>query len=477
MGSLRFIFMKKILNSAWWMLLIFLLTATTGYAADRALKKVDDQGSGYRRIALVIGNSRYAFTPLKNPVQDASDLATELQRAGFVVTLKVNVDRAELFALIRDFGDRLREGGVGLFYFAGHGVNVNGKNYLIPIHADIQREDEVPSESIEADLVLRKLESANNGLNMVILDACRDNPFSTGSRSLSGLGRMEAPSGTLLVYATRPGHVAEDGTGENSVFTKHFISRMRIPGLDFVTLIGDVAAAVEAETNNRQQPWIEGSPKGARFCFYEQGKTGTATTAADRASSNTAKKGAQDINPAHKEPVAQQPVTKPQESVPPPPSPPASPDPAKDFAKKEPITQRPAGNPPESASPIHLPLAPPPPAQEKNTDITGEDGESSGNAIGFREYLHSDLGDLNKGDIVEVTLTAAANVRIMDPENFLLYKDGLQFQYYGEHFLESPAKITIPETGHWHLSIDMDGLGGSASASSVTIYKGATGKK
>lgn len=183
--------------------------------------------------------------------------------------LKTNVNRKEMNALVRDFGDRLLKGGMGLFYFAGHGMQVGGKNYLIPVGAEIQREDEVPDESMPADLVLRKMETANNGLNLVIMDACRNNPFASSFRSgATGLGRMDAPSGTLMVYATRPGSVAADGDGENGVFTRNFLAKMKQPGLDLANLVGEVSDAVENETRKAQQPWIEGNLKGSRFYFY-----------------------------------------------------------------------------------------------------------------------------------------------------------------------------------------------------------------
>lgn len=250
--------------------LLLCLSVITVSGADRRISASPSQQSASdRRIALVIGNSAYRDAPLRNPVNDANAMAESLKQAGFEVILKTNANRKEMNALVRDFGDRLLRGGMGLFYFAGHGMQVGGKNYLIPVGAEIQREDEVPDESVPADLVLRKMETANNGLNLVIMDACRNNPFARSFRSSSqGLGRMEAPGGTLLVYATRPGSTAADGDGENGVFTKHFLAKMKQPGLDLANLVGEVSDAVEKETRKAQQPWIEGNLKGSRFYFY-----------------------------------------------------------------------------------------------------------------------------------------------------------------------------------------------------------------
>lgn len=251
------------------LLFVLLCRASIASSDRRIVASGGQQIISDSRIALVIGNSAYKEAPLKNPVNDANAMAQALQQAGFEVMLKTNVNRKEMNALVRDFGDRLLKGGMGLFYFAGHGMQVGGKNYLIPVGAEIQREDEVPDESVPADLVLRKMETANNGLNLVIMDACRNNPFARSFRSAAtGLGRMDAPSGTLMVYATRPGSVAADGDGENGIFTKNFLVKMKQPGLDLANLVGEVSEAVENETRKAQQPWIEGNLKGSRFYFY-----------------------------------------------------------------------------------------------------------------------------------------------------------------------------------------------------------------
>ncbi|MBW8004048.1 MAG: hypothetical protein FVQ80_18990 [Planctomycetes bacterium] len=169
-----------------------------------------------RRTALVMGNAAYKSSPLQNPVNDARDMAQALRELGFSVSTKINCSQKEMFEAIREFGNELVRGGVGLFFYAGHGMQIGGRNYLIPVDADIKAEDEVRFQSIDAGLVLGKMESAGNRTNIVILDACRDNPFQRSFRSSSrGLAVVEAPRGSLVVYATSPGSVAAEGKGRS----------------------------------------------------------------------------------------------------------------------------------------------------------------------------------------------------------------------------------------------------------------------
>jgi uncharacterized caspase-like protein len=147
-------------------------------------------------VALVIGNSGYKAAPLRNPVNDARAMARVLAETGFAVTLIEDATQAGMRRAIRTFGDELARGGVGLFFYAGHGMQVRGKNFLIPVNADIQREDEVEDQAVDANLVLSKMDTARNTLNVMILDACRNNPFQRSFRSgAQGLAQMDAPSG------------------------------------------------------------------------------------------------------------------------------------------------------------------------------------------------------------------------------------------------------------------------------------------
>jgi len=225
-----------------------------------------------RRTALVIGNAAYKGAPLKNPVNDARGMAGALQGLGFNVKLYVNADYKSMYEAIRSFGRELSRGGVGLFYYAGHGMQVKGTNYLIPVGADIKEEDEVRFNAVDANLVLSKMESAGNRTNIVILDACRDNPFSRSFRSSTrGLAVVDAPRGSLLVYATAPGSVSADGSGRNGIFTGALLKHINESGVDVEMMLREVRRDVMAETNNKQVPWSSSSLTGS-FYFKGSGK-------------------------------------------------------------------------------------------------------------------------------------------------------------------------------------------------------------
>ena len=228
------------------------------------------------RSALVIGNSDYENAPLKNPVNDAALMASTLKGVGFEVMAHVNLDRRELKRAYLRFGDRIKEAGgdtVSLIYYAGHGAQVNGENYLLPIGSLIEDERDVDIEGVRASSLLRTLKDANAALNIVILDACRNNPFKTSSRSANrGLAKMDAPTGTLLAYSTAPGQVAEDGSGENSVFTKALALAIRMPGAKVEEVFKRVRIEVMTRTLDQQVPWESTSLTGD---FYFSGNTTT----------------------------------------------------------------------------------------------------------------------------------------------------------------------------------------------------------
>ena len=181
--------------------------------------------------------------------------------------------------VFREFGEKLKtKGGTGIFFYAGHGMQVSGKNYLIPIGADIQSEFEVPDESVEADLLLRALDDAKNRLNIVVLDACRDNPFSRSFRSsIKGLARMEGGTGTLIAYSTGPGHVAMDGQGRNSPYTKHLLKYMTQSGLSIEQVFKRVRVGVEEDSEGKQTPWETSSLRGD-FYFVPESIQNTSIT-------------------------------------------------------------------------------------------------------------------------------------------------------------------------------------------------------
>ena len=230
------------------------------------------------RHALVIGNANYQSSPLRNPLNDARDMAAALQGLGFEVHSLLDADVISMEQAILDFGDRLRAGGVGLFYYAGHGVQAQGSNYLIPLQANISREIQLKRKAIDAGLVLDAMGAANNGLNIVILDACRDNPYANSFRNTTrGLARMDSPKGSLIAYATAPGDVAADGDGRNGVFTKHLLEQMQKPGVQVEQVFKQVTQAVHAETRQRQTPFMTSSLLGD---FYFKPASATASTTA-----------------------------------------------------------------------------------------------------------------------------------------------------------------------------------------------------
>jgi len=228
---------------------LFLLFAasTSAQPPSRQLTLGDaSTGSSAKRLALVIGNGAYTnVSPLKNPPNDARDMATSLKSLGFEVTSGINVNQRDMKRLIREFGQRLKQGGSGLFYYAGHGVQSKGRNYLIPIDADIQSEAEVEDTGVDVNLVLGFMDEAQNGLNIVILDACRNNPFARSFRSAGdGLAQVDAPTGTLIAYATAPGRVASDGPSQNGLYTSELLKQMRVPGVPVTEMFMRVRAEV-----------------------------------------------------------------------------------------------------------------------------------------------------------------------------------------------------------------------------------------
>jgi len=227
------------------------------------------QGGGFqavgkeRRIALIIGNAHYKSSPLSNPVNDATDMARVLRELGFDVMLRTNAGQKEMENAIREFGKKLQKGGVGLFYFSGHGMQVKGVNYLIPVNEDIQEENEIKFKAVDANFVLSKMDSAGNQMNVMILDACRDNPFKRSFRSSArGLVQMDAPQGSLIVYATSPGKTAADGEGRNGIFTKHLLKAIRETDLEVGQLLREVRRGVMNETDSNQVPWESSSLTG-----------------------------------------------------------------------------------------------------------------------------------------------------------------------------------------------------------------------
>jgi hypothetical protein len=215
------------------------------------------------RMALIIGNAQYKNSPLNNPENDANAMANSLEEVGFKVTVHTNLDQLGMKKAIDKFGKSLPKDGVALFYFAGHGIQVGGHNYLIPVNTGIKAEEDVEYEAVRADRILAKMEAARTSVNIVILDACRNNPFARSFRSGSqGLAHMDAPGGTLIAYATAPGSVASDGPGANGLYTQELIKHIQTPGLAIEEVFKRVRAGVRSLSKNQQTPWESSSLVG-----------------------------------------------------------------------------------------------------------------------------------------------------------------------------------------------------------------------
>lgn len=258
------------------------LILASSFAISTANPSLASQDS---RFALVIGNSDYASSPLRNPVNDATDISGVLRELGFTVTLETNASARAMKTSIREFGQRLRKGGVGLFYYAGHGLQVRGRNYLVPVGADIGSEADVEFEAVDAGRVLAQMEEAGNDLNIIILDACRDNPFARSFRSGSrGLAKMDAPTGSILAYSTAPGRTAADGTGRNGLYTSVLLKHIATPGLRIEDVLKEVRKDVVAASADKQVPWESSSLTGDFYFSPSRGiavKGRSATTPAD----------------------------------------------------------------------------------------------------------------------------------------------------------------------------------------------------
>lgn len=232
------------------------------------------------RLALLIGNAGYRLAPLRTPVNDLRLMESALKEAGFTVMKAENASLSDMSRLVRDFGDRLKaDGGVGLFYFAGHGVQVRGENFLISTDSDTRREDAVTNDSLSANTVLEKMRAAGNRVNLVILDAGRDNPFTIRSQASEGLAGMRAPSGSLVAYSTAPDSFTPDGPGRNGLYTETLARAIRQPGLPVEEVFKQVRTVVRKQSNNQQIPWENTALEG-QFSFSAQPALGHPDTAA-----------------------------------------------------------------------------------------------------------------------------------------------------------------------------------------------------
>jgi uncharacterized caspase-like protein len=209
------------------------------------------------RRALVIGNGNYGFGPLKNPANDARAIAEELKRAGFEVTVVIDQGRSAMLDAIGKYGESLASSkAIGVFYFAGHGVQLAWRNYLLPTDAQIARIEDIKERCVDVNAVIEGIAKAANPMNVVILDACRENPFGGDVKpEQRGLSQLDAPPGTLLAYATAPGNLASDGDGANGLYTEQLLKELKVPEAKIEDVFKRVRLTVRRRSNGQQIPW------------------------------------------------------------------------------------------------------------------------------------------------------------------------------------------------------------------------------
>ncbi len=257
--------------------MIIVLTITTLFTYSLAFPTTRSLSrTASNRIALVIGNGDYAQNPLRNPINDANAIATVLKELGFNVTLVENANLKEMEEAANAFETALKSGEVGLFYYSGHGMQIDGSNYLLPVHERIGSKTDIHYKAFDAGRILAHMEAAKTKVNIVILDACRDNPYRSLFRSIhsQGLTPMNAPHGSLIAYSTGPGNVAEDGSGNNSPYTRYLVKALKNP-IPVERIFKMVRENVMAETNNEQVPWESSCLTGD---FYFTSKPATLTS-------------------------------------------------------------------------------------------------------------------------------------------------------------------------------------------------------
>jgi uncharacterized protein (TIGR02145 family) len=237
--------------------LILILIAFTLFSSD-ILSQISNPIQTQRRIALLIGNGNYSTSVLANPENDARAMAVVLKKLGFVVYKYENLNQGQIKKAIDEFGANLRYNDVALFYYAGHGIQSNGYNYLIPVDAQLATEKQVEYDCVQADRMLAVMEGSGTKVNIIILDACRNNPFErswTRSNTGKGLAFMNAPIGTLIAYATSPGSTALDGSGENGLYTSAILESILIPNITILQMFQQVRSIVSQKSNDKQTPW------------------------------------------------------------------------------------------------------------------------------------------------------------------------------------------------------------------------------
>ncbi|MCP4082137.1 MAG: caspase family protein [Planctomycetaceae bacterium] len=225
------------------------------------------------RKALIIGNAAYDFAPLRNPINDAEDMADALQAAGFSVTLVRNASQQQMNQAVNQFAAKLTRKDIALFYFSGHGVQIDGRNYLVPLGVKLASQSDAKEQSVDLAHAIEALTGSGAAASILIMDACRNNPLPVATRSLSrGLARqISTATGTFISFSTSPGAVALDGIGRNSPYTKNLVTALKMPGLNLEETFKRTLKAVHEETKGVQTPWISSSFFGS-FTFVAAGK-------------------------------------------------------------------------------------------------------------------------------------------------------------------------------------------------------------
>lgn len=239
-------------------LILLSLLPRLALAAEGA--RPDAQGP---RLALIIGNGGYTDAPLTQPVSDARAVAAALQKLGFQVSKRENVTQKELYEALQSFGDRLRRGGTGLFYFSGYAIQLKTKNYLLPVDASVRNEEDIARLAVDLDHVLETVTGARNRLNIIIVDAAREYPPARKIKSAGiGLAPMKAPAGSIIAFAAAPNSASTPGKGQGSLYTQNLVALMSEPGLRLEELFHNVRVSVDKQTGGKQVPWVDLSLTG-----------------------------------------------------------------------------------------------------------------------------------------------------------------------------------------------------------------------
>jgi len=251
-----------------WLCLVLLLVSVAAWMPVRAQQPAggpDGASGDSKRIALVIGNARYPRFALANPENDARLIATRLRALGFQVNDQYNLGVVQFRRALREFARRVQQDdAIAVLYYAGHGVQIDGRNFLLPVDVDLRDQEEVKDESVDIDeLFIGRIDKVGSFARIVILDACRNNPFAGSKtrniRAAGGLAEMGA-RGTLIAFASAPGAAAEDGPdGGNSVYTRSLAEEMMAPGIEVEQMFKNVRVRVLRDTNGRQLPWVNTS--------------------------------------------------------------------------------------------------------------------------------------------------------------------------------------------------------------------------